>query len=135
MSRYSGFPRRLIASIIDFFIILIFVAFIQFVSGMKEEGILGGYFFYLLVLLLGWAYFALQESSSRQATVGKQAMNIIVTDLEGKRLSLARASLRYAAKIIAAIPVFIGFLLILFTEKKQGLHDILAKTLVLIRED
>ena len=135
MTRYSGFLRRLIAFIIDFFIILIFVAFIQFVSGMKEGGILGGYFFYILVLLLGWVYFALQESSGRQATVGKQAMNLIVTDLQGNPLSFIRASWRFVAKVLAAIPVFTGFLLILFTEKKQGLHDIIAKTLVLVRED
>lgn len=135
MTRYSGFLRRLIASIIDFFIILIFVAFIQFVSEMKEGGILGGYFFYILVLLLGWVYFALQESSGRQATVGKQAMNLIVTDLQGNPLSFIRASWRFVAKVLAAIPVFTGFLLILFTEKKQGLHDIIAKTLVLVRED
>lgn len=135
MHNYSGFLRRFIASIIDSFLIIIFVAFIQFISGMKGGGVLGGAFFYILVVLVSWNYFAYQESSARQGTVGKQAMNIIVTDLEGNRISFDRATKRFVAKILAALPLGAGFLPILFNEKKQGIHDMLAKTLVLVRED
>ncbi|WP_255335532.1 RDD family protein [Methanosarcina sp. KYL-1] len=94
--------------------------FIQFISGAVEGGIIGGSFFYILVLLVGWNYFALQESSARQATVGKQAMNIIVADLKGNRISFEQATRRFVGKILAAIPFFASFLPILFTEKKAG---------------
>ena len=135
MHNYSGFLRRFIASIIDSFIIIVLVAFFQFISGMREGGVLGGFFFYILVILISWNYFAYQESSSRQGTVGKQAMNIIVTDLDGNRISFDRATKRYLAKILAALPLGAGFLPIIFNAKRQGIHDMLAKTLVLIRED
>jgi uncharacterized RDD family membrane protein YckC len=135
MHNYSGFLRRFIASIIDSFIIVLLVAFIQFISGMKGGGVLGGAFFYIMVILVSWNYFAYQESSVRQGTVGKQAMNIIVTDLEGNRISFDRATKRFVAKILAALPFGAGFLPIIFNEKRQGIHDMLAKTLVLVRED
>lgn len=130
MQTYAGFLRRLIASIIDSFIIILLLAFIQFISGT-----MGGTFFYILLILLSWNYFAYQESSVRQGTVGKQAMNIIVTDLNGNRISFEHATKRFLGKILASLPFFAGFLLILFTENKQGLHDKIAKTLVLVRED
>lgn len=130
MQTYAGFLRRLIASIIDSFIIILLVAFIQFISGT-----MGGAFFYILLILLSWNYFAYQESSVRQGTVGKQVMSIIVTDLSGNRISFERATQRFVGKILATLPFFAGFLPILFTENKQGLHDQIAKTLVLVRED
>jgi uncharacterized RDD family membrane protein YckC len=130
MQVYSGFLRRLIASVIDSFIIILLVAFIQFISGSMD-----GAFFYILLILLSWNYFAYQESSVRQGTVGKQAMNIIVTDVKGNRISFERATKRFVGKILASLPFFAGFLPIFFTENKQGLHDMIAKTLVLVRED
>ncbi|HIH74414.1 MAG TPA: RDD family protein [Methanosarcina sp.] len=129
MQMYASFFRRLIASIIDLFIIILFLAFIQFISGT-----IGGAFFYILVVLLSWNYFAYQESSASQGTIGKQAMNIIVTDGKGNRISYERATKRFVGKILASIPFFAGFLPILFNEERQGLHDKYAKTLVLLRE-
>jgi uncharacterized RDD family membrane protein YckC len=70
------------------------------------------------------------ESSAKQATVGKMALGIIVTDLEGRRLGFGRATGRYFAKILSALILGIGFLMAAFTERKQGLHDMVASTLV-----
>ena len=77
-----------------------------------------------------WLYFALQESSARQATVGKRAMNIHVTDLLGRRISFGQATGRHFSKILSSI-LAIGYIMVAFTEKKQGLHDLIASTLVL----
>jgi uncharacterized RDD family membrane protein YckC len=63
--------------------------------------------------------------------VGKLAMGIRVTDLEGRRISFWRAVGRYAAKIVSAMILLIGFLMVAWTRRKQGLHDMLANTLVL----
>ena len=81
-------------------------------------------------MLVSWLYFAFQESSARQATVGKMALGIKVCAESGERLSFANATGRYFAKIISAIILFIGFIMIAFDSRKQGLHDKIAGTLV-----
>ncbi|WP_109126232.1 RDD family protein [Dyella sp. C11] len=81
--------------------------------------------------LLSWLYFSLMESSSLQATLGKLALGIRVTDMEGKRISFLRATGRYFAKILSVLTFFVGFLMVAWTQRKQGLHDLIAQTLVL----
>jgi uncharacterized RDD family membrane protein YckC len=81
-----------------------------------------------------WMYFAAFESSGFQATLGKKAMGIIVTDLKGKRISFGRASVRYLAKTLSFSIMLIGFFMAAFTERKQALHDILANCLVVYRD-
>lgn len=84
----------------------------------------------LLMQLASWLYFATFESSRWQATPGKKVLGLLVTDLEGRRLSFIRASGRYFGKIISSLLFGIGFLMAGFTEKKQALHDMLAGCLV-----
>ncbi len=88
------------------------------------------FFITAIFLLIRWLYFAIMESSSYQATFGKQLLDIKVTDMEGKRISFWRATIRYFAKILSGMIFYLGYLMIGFTEKKQGLHDIIAGTLV-----
>ena len=82
-------------------------------------------------LLVSWMYFALLQSSAKQATVGKMALNLIVTDLNGDRLTFARASLRYFSKILSSAIFMIGYIMAAFTEKHQALHDLIANTYVI----
>jgi uncharacterized RDD family membrane protein YckC len=74
--------------------------------------------------------FALQESSEYQCTLGKRVLKIYVTDLEGRRISFGQATGRHFGKIVSAIILGIGYIMAGFTEKKQGLHDMMAGTLV-----
>ena len=85
----------------------------------------------LISLLVAWLYFALLESSERGATVGKMAMGLRVVSDKGERLSFLNATGRYFAKIISAIILCIGFIMIAFTDRKRGLHDMIAGTLVI----
>ena len=71
------------------------------------------------------------ESSQKQATLGKIIVGIKVTDLEGNRISFAKASGRHFGKYISAFILCIGYIMAGFTEKKQALHDILASCLVI----
>ncbi|HBK66344.1 MAG TPA: hypothetical protein DD000_23340, partial [Cyanobacteria bacterium UBA11166] len=71
-----------------------------------------------------------QESSPKQATIGKQALGIVVTDLNNQPISFVTATIRHFSKILSGIILLIGYLMVLFTEKKQALHDMLAGTLV-----
>ncbi len=84
----------------------------------------------LIPALATLIYYVLLESSSWQGTLGKRALHIKVTDLEGNRLGKGRALGRHLAKIISGLIFLIGYIMVAFTKKKQGLHDILAKTLV-----
>lgn len=82
-------------------------------------------------LLVGWIYFAILESSSKQATVGKMALGLLVTDLTGRRIGFGRATGRYWGKLLSAITLGVGFAMAGFTRRKQALHDMVASTLVL----
>ncbi|MCK9618334.1 MAG: RDD family protein [Lentimicrobiaceae bacterium] len=85
----------------------------------------------LVIVVLTWLYYALLESSPHQATIGKLAVGIKVTDESGNRVTLLRASGRHFAKIISAMILMIGFIMAGFTEKKQALHDMIANCLVI----
>lgn len=85
---------------------------------------------FLLDVILNWLYFAWMESS-RGATFGKRAMGLIVTDMEGAQISFLRATGRYFGKLLSGAILMIGYIMAFFTVQRQGLHDILAGTLVL----
>ena len=146
---YAGFWLRFVAFIIDA-IVLGFAGWIITIPFMASLGMRQTFMGYrptspqeLLPLLgallkiaiirtiLDWLYFALMESSAWQATLGKKALGLEVTDLDGRRVSFGRATGRFFAKIISSIILCIGYIMIGFTEKKQGLHDMIAGTLVI----
>ena len=146
---YAGFWLRFVAIIIDG-ILLAFVGWIVFLPFAASIGMRGifmgrppsrpeelfplfGLIFRMAAIrtVLNWLYFSLLESSSWQATLGKKALGLEVTDLAGNRISFGRATGRFFAKYISAIILMIGFIMAGFTEKKQALHDILAGTLVI----
>jgi uncharacterized RDD family membrane protein YckC len=85
----------------------------------------------VLEVYCAWLYCSLAESSSRQGTLGKMALGLRVTDEQGCRLSLGRASARFVAKLVSALTLGIGFLAAAFSARGQALHDRLAGTLVL----
>ena len=133
---YSGFWRRVAASLIDSVIlgvvgaILGIVLGLAMVSGGTDDTEVVELTGNVVGLFLGWLYYALMESSSKQATIGKMVMGIKVTDLEGNQISFARASGRHFGKIISSLILAIGYLMMLWTEKKQTLHDMMAGCLV-----
>ena len=152
---YAGFWKRLVAYIIDVIVLyipqmLIMNAFgneaaqakleqVLLSAGSDPQVMLAAYGQYYETMRMGialtavlvWLYFAICESSAWQATVGKLAMGIRVTDLDGGRIGFWRALGRYAAKILSWMIVGVGFLMIGWTRRRQGLHDMLANTLVL----
>ena len=139
MQPYGGFWVRVLAYIIDS-IILQFATSILSGIGMALAIALGGASetaavgalgsFYGLAFVANWLYFALMESSRWQGTVGKQALKLIVTDADGGRIGFGRATGRYFAKFLSTMIFLIGFFMVGWTERKQGLHDLIAGTLV-----
>ena len=140
---HGGFWRRFAAIFIDGIILAIGGTILGAIFGAMIGAFLGamgtdmdtiraiaGAFGSILHIVLNWLYFTLLESSSKQATLGKMALRIVVTDLNGNRISFGRANGRYWAKIISSLILLIGFIMAGFTKKKQALHDIIAGTLV-----
>ena len=135
---YAGFWKRFAAYILDIIILNIFSTIAVFVIIVMEYT--GNFDIYMALFLLipvffvvEWLYFALMESSSKQGTPSKRALRIIVTDLDGKRISFGRATGRFFSKFFSIIIFFIGFIKVAFMGKKQGLHDMIAGTLVIAK--
>ena len=122
-TQYAGFGERLLAWLIDAVIIGIGCAVVKMVVGPIVGGLIGfaGAIAYEIYFL----------SSLKQATIGKQAMGIIVTDLNGGRIDPGKAALRWVGKVISGLILFIGYIMAAFTQRKQALHDMIAGTLVL----
>ena len=146
--QYSGFWRRFVALVIDGFIFTPIAVALLATTGIfgmilhpdpdeDFRGILAamlGVSIIGILLILGvghWLYYTLMESSRYRATLGKMALGSVVTDLDGNRISFARANGRFFGKWVSGAIFNIGYLMAGFTEKKQALHDILASTLVI----
>ncbi len=143
-TNYAGFWKRVGAYLLDVIILNIFmmIVFLIFgiVMGVKGEGIravetvANGGIIYLAQLILYWIYHAVMESSGKQATLGKMAVGIKVTSIDGERIGFLQASGRYFGQIISVLTLGFGYLMVAFTERKQALHDIMAGCLVLEKE-
>jgi len=132
---YGGFWIRLVAYIIDAILISLVFGVVTAIFGVRymdmDDMSQIDPTVNLLSLAVAWLYFALMESSERGATVGKMAMGLRVVTDDGRRLSFMNATGRYFAKILSALIFCIGFIMIAFTERKRGLHDMIASTLVI----
>lgn len=129
-SHYAGFWRRLAAGLIDTAVLfpvsaligLIFHGSIFSTDDFSPTD--------ALFLFIELSYFVLLQSSSWQTTVGGWILGFKITDYEGNRISLLRALLRELAAFVSVVLLGVGFFMIGWTKKKQGLHDFIAKTLV-----
>ena len=153
---YAGFWLRLVAALIDGVImsialgvllvpLFLLTGFEAQINGMAQRhgqpdpalivGLIGMILVFAAVsVLIQWLYHAYLESGEKQATWGKQALGLYVTDLLGNPITFGRASGRFFAKIVTGmIPLGIGYIMAGFTERKQALHDMIASCLVLRR--
>lgn len=148
---YGGFWRRAVAVILDGILLNILLSplYLAWVwpvmlnagrtrpddmDPSQALAVVGTCLGYLAVAgVIETAYFAFLESSSQQASLGKLAMGLKLTDLEGARITFAKAVLRRVARTVTAFTFLIGFLMMLWTRRRQTLHDLMAGTLVLRR--
>jgi len=86
--------------------------------------------YFVTKVILVYIYFVLFEISNWQGTIGKKLLKIKVTDINGQRITFKKATIRIFSKFLSA-QLLIGYIMIFFTSKKQGLHDLIAKTLVI----
>lgn len=143
-SEHPGFWLRFAAHIIDTILVYIVVFVLAFgvgfaigiamvASGERNENAIrgvGSMVGAVIGIVGAWLYYALFESSSKQATPGKLACGFAVTDMNGNRISFGRATGRYFSMIFSALTLGVGYLMCAFTEKKQCLHDMIAGCLM-----
>lgn len=143
--KYAKFWERVLAILMDTIILSLFSAIVGALFGVlyflskgspkmspantEELKMIGR----AIGSTLNWLYFTCLESSEKQATFGKQIMGIQVTDLNGQRLSFGRANGRYFSKIVSTLTLGIGFLMPLFDNQKQALHDKMSGCLLIKR--
>ncbi|MCY4588497.1 MAG: RDD family protein [Bryobacterales bacterium] len=143
-TRYANFGQRLLAVILDTIVVCIVAGVIGTmlglvigVGGTMTGGHVGagadiaGLLGLLAGIAVDWLYEALLVSSSHQATLGKMALGIVVTDMQGRRISFLRATGRHFGRLLSLMLLLIGYLIQPFTPKRQALHDIMAGCLVL----
>jgi len=149
-SPYAGFWIRVLAYILDriivgivaapFYFVLVLPSVLRIMQEAERDrepspevilSIVGGVSTFLCVFFLGyWLYEALLTSSNWQGTIGKKVLRLKVIDEMGNRISFGRATGRYFAKLLSHLIMWIGFIMVAFTDRKRGLHDIIAGTLV-----
>ena len=155
---YGGFWIRVVAYFIDSIILLVLLGVLYFaltavglvdltaISALVDEssmqagaepnpavvmelsrqmGVL-----YLGVFLLAWLYDALLTSSPMQATPGKMVFGLRVATADGEPIGFGRATGRFFGKIVSGMIFNVGYLMVAFTARKQGLHDMIANTVV-----
>jgi uncharacterized RDD family membrane protein YckC len=134
----AGFGLRLVAFIIDFSILFGLTSFFwkicQLPIPLNYESIFSSSYFIFknpLGILFGWFFYAAFESSRFQATPGKAILELKVTDENFEKIGFLQASQRFFGKILSGLIIGIGYIMIVFTKNKQGLHDQMADTLVL----
>jgi uncharacterized RDD family membrane protein YckC len=145
--KYAGFWFRALAAVIDevlsqvLLILLVWIlvfnlVLLMFQTSTKAEIVFAGKVLgYIVGFLIHWLWFTAAESSKWQGSVGKKILGLKVVDDRGKRIGFGRANARYWSKYVSILILFIGFAMVAFTKKKQGLHDKIAGTLVIKAND
>ncbi len=146
---YAGFWKRAAAYLIDAFVVGIAAQIVQMALMAVFFGMSMGSFasnpetmfssvsgivflvsVYLFPLAIQAGYYAAFHASSKQATLGKMAVGIKVVRSDGRRITLARGIGRFFGFLLSGLILAIGYLMAAFTERKQGLHDMICDTLV-----
>ena len=116
---YAGFWQRFIAGFIDLIILIIIEIVLILIP------VIG----WIASFFVTWLYFAIQHSSSKQATLGMRALDIQITNEKHEKISFWRATGNFYVTFFSTLIFFIGFFMIAFTSRKQGLHNLISRTI------
>ena len=99
--------------------------------GREDARFTAGMSTVVFFLVVDWVYHARLMSTRRQATFGKRWMGLRVTDMAGGPISFGQATGRHFAKFLSTFALLVGFIIAIFSKRRQALHDMVAGTLVL----
>jgi uncharacterized RDD family membrane protein YckC len=128
--QYGGFLERFVAVFIDGIVVGIVLLVVRIPLAMVVGQLTAAMLMIPVNMVAIIAYEAYFIGGPKQATFGKQAMGLIVTDLNGQPIDMQKAAIRSASKILSALILAIGYIMAIFTAKKQTLHDLIANTIV-----
>lgn len=147
--QYVGFWARVGAYLIDYIIIsivmVIFMIFIGIVFGLSMMGLenaeaepdpmvaIGIGILTFILALASLLYYPLFECSKMRGTPGKYLLNMAIVREDGSRIGFWRAFWRLIAKCFSGLILMIGYMMVGWTQKKRGLHDMMAGTYVVWR--
>jgi len=135
-NNYGGFWIRFGAYVVDCVVLLIPTLLISFLYRAGNppkndaEDIFMAFGDVCMDFTVWWVYTAVLLSSPWQATVGKKVCGLKVVNHEGNRITFGRATGRYFASVLSVVTLFIGFVMIAWTSKRQALHDLIAETFI-----
>ena len=133
-SRFAGLATRSVVLVVDGLAIAVLFALIAGILGLVSYLVGGLRPTWLVSTLLGSGYLLVGGVylvffwSSTGRTPGMQVMHVRVRDPAGKPPSVWRAIVRVLATWISIVPLFIGYVTVLFDERRRGLPDIIART-------
>ncbi len=134
MKKYASFGNRLSAHLGDIIIVnLVGMSIVILKIGIEElfnlatVKILN---YETLILIIWCLYSSIFNSSNFKGTLGKRKLGLIIVDVNGRKLSIAKSFVRFVIGFLL-FGIIIGMIPILFTRKKQGIHDILLSTVVI----
>mgnify|MGYP003530259842 FL=1 len=126
---YAGFMKRFVANLIDFILVALSGWAIGLIFGVNIFNESWGVKWFNNILTM--IYFIVMEAGKNNATLGKQIVGIKVVTTNGEPITLQDSLVRNLCKILSAALLMIGFIMVAFSVKKQGLHDMIAGTLVI----
>jgi uncharacterized RDD family membrane protein YckC len=136
--QYAGFWARIAAHLVDLLVASVLFSPFEFVlffhSSLRWDQYASDPHYTIarctVSITVWWLYAASLESSSRQATLGKRIVGLKVTDLEDNRISFSRATARFFGAFLCDASCGIGYLMVAFSKRKQALHDMISRTVV-----
>lgn len=138
---FGGFGERLVATFLDFLLLLVIVFSttklmgytaedaMRLATGIDSPNNLGRIENIIFILTL--AYYIVLPATPLRGTIGKMIMKLEIVTEQGNRISILRSLWRHIATFFSSILLFFGFIMIIFHPEKRGLHDLMANTYVL----
>ena len=143
LTDYGSFSGRFVAVFVDGLLMLVamlaltVVIALVFKVGVPDlqkpaqgAAMIGGFLVVYLLALLAPAVYEIVMIGQQGATIGKKSRRLVVVRTNGEAVSMGRSVLRYLIKMFLSSIFLIGYLIALFTAKKQALHDLIADTIV-----
>lgn len=118
ISKYGNFMVRCVAEFVDLFIVALIC---EFIPGIEEMN-------WLIYMLYGGLC---NSAVFHGATIGKRLMGLKVVDINFEELSIGRSIAREFSKFLSWIIIGFGFIMIMFSKRRQGLHDHIVGTFVI----
>ena len=125
--KYAGFWVRVAAWFVDALLVGLPLGIMSRVLG-------GTIYVSIFAMIAVWGYILFMVTKY-QATLVKMAVGLLIQGSNGEKIGFGRVFMReIIGKILSSLVLLIGYLMVAWTGKKQGLHDKIAGTVVIEKD-